>query len=574
MNDRDERREVNDDYLRKALAWLELLLRRLAERKGVEGLPPPSPVLAELNGPDAPDDLDARVERLSDLTDELTGRLDLSPFEAEVLLLCVAIELEAVISDLCALVQPHEPRRNPTFALAMALFDDADSSAFAPGSPLRRWRLVEINQPGAQPLITSALRADERVVNFALGLEPLDDRLVAWVRRVDLPPHLQRLPHSQGLVLTAIRRQLQLAHRASAMPLIQLVGPDSMSKQAVAWRGAESVGYELDRIAAEDLPTHPSELETFGLLWRRECRLRRRALYLDADEVDPTRAGDGPAHPALRFIAATTGLVFLASREPWPRLGRTGLTLDVAKPTAAEQKALWSYALGDNPGDAPSALSGQFDLNTASIWAVVHSVRSEGEPEWRSTTDRLWDACRAASRARLDALAEHLSTTTTLRDLILPKDIKRKLRQVADQVGLRDVVFEDWGLARRMSRGIDLSVLFAGESGTGKTMAAEALANRLRLDLFRIDLSAVVSKYIGETEKNLRRVFDAAEGGGAILFFDEADALFGKRSEVKDSHDRYSNIEINYLLQRMESYRGLAILATNVRYPIAKARGL
>jgi SpoVK/Ycf46/Vps4 family AAA+-type ATPase len=145
------------------------------------------------------------------------------------------------------------------------------------------------------------------------------------------------------------------------------------------------------------------------------------------------------------------------------------------------------------------------------------------------------------------------------------------LRQIADQVGQRSKVYETWGFRRKMNRGLGISALFAGESGTGKTMAAEVIANDLHLNLYRIDLSAVVSKYIGETEKNLRKLFDAAEDGGAILFFDEADAIFGKRSEVKDSHDRYANIEINYLLQRMESYRGLAILATNMKSALDSA---
>ena len=178
---------------------------------------------------------------------------------------------------------------------------------------------------------------------------------------------------------------------------------------------------------------------------------------------------------------------------------------------------------------------------------------------------RLWDACRAWTRTRLDALAQRLDPRATWDDLVLPDVERITLQQVADQVRRRGTVYDAWGFRRRMARGLGISVLFAGESGTGKTMAAEVLAHDLRLDLYRIDLSAVVSKYIGETEKNLRRLFDAAEHGGAILFFDEADALFGKRSEVKDSHDRYANIEISYLLQRMESYRGLAILATNMK---------
>jgi SpoVK/Ycf46/Vps4 family AAA+-type ATPase len=165
----------------------------------------------------------------------------------------------------------------------------------------------------------------------------------------------------------------------------------------------------------------------------------------------------------------------------------------------------------------------------------------------------------------MDSLAQRIEPRATLDDLVLPPDQMDLLSRIADQVRRRSTVYEEWGFASRTDRGLGISALFSGDSGTGKTMAAEALAHRLRLNLYRIDLSAVVSKYIGETEENLRKLFDAAEDGGAILFFDEADALFGKRSEVKDSHDRYANIEINYLLQRLESYRGLGILATNMK---------
>jgi SpoVK/Ycf46/Vps4 family AAA+-type ATPase len=156
-------------------------------------------------------------------------------------------------------------------------------------------------------------------------------------------------------------------------------------------------------------------------------------------------------------------------------------------------------------------------------------------------------------------------------DLVLPDKEKNILRAIAAQVRQRVKVYEQWGFANKGQRGLGISVLFAGASGTGKTLAAEVLANELHLDLYRIDLSSVVSKYIGETEKNLRRIFDAAEQGGAILLFDEADALFGKRSEVKDSHDRYANMEVAYLLQRMEAYRGLAILTSNLKNSLDQA---
>ncbi|MGB7950896.1 MAG: ATP-binding protein, partial [Candidatus Binatia bacterium] len=179
--------------------------------------------------------------------------------------------------------------------------------------------------------------------------------------------------------------------------------------------------------------------------------------------------------------------------------------------------------------------------------------------------DLLWRTCRDASRARLDDLAQRIEPAADWDDLILPEAQKVALRQIAAHAKHRLTVYQHWGFAAKGARGLGISALFAGESGTGKTMAAEVLASQLHLDLYRIDLASVVSKYIGDTEKNLRRVFDAAEDSGAILLFDEADALFGKRSEVRDSHDRYANIEVSYLLQRMEAYRGLAILTTNMK---------
>ncbi len=185
--------------------------------------------------------------------------------------------------------------------------------------------------------------------------------------------------------------------------------------------------------------------------------------------------------------------------------------------------------------------------------------------------EHLWHACLSYARPKLEELAQPIRTQVTWDDLVLPDKEKQILQTITAQVRQRAKVYEKWGFANKGQRGLGISVLFAGSSGTGKTLAAEMLANELHLDLYRIDLSSVVSKYIGETEKNLRRIFDAAEMGGAILLFDEADALFGKRSEVKDSHDRYANMEVAYLLQRMESYRGLAILTSNLKNSLDQA---
>jgi SpoVK/Ycf46/Vps4 family AAA+-type ATPase len=214
----------------------------------------------------------------------------------------------------------------------------------------------------------------------------------------------------------------------------------------------------------------------------------------------------------------------------------------------------------------------QFRLSAGTIAAIANSAtaatRRYGPASLGGT---LWEQCRALSRPQLDMLAERIEPRADWNDIVLPFAQLSVLHMLADQARNRMIVYERWGFAGRGRRGLGISALFSGQSGTGKTLAAEVLASELNLDLYRIDLSAIVSKFIGETEKNLKRVFDAAEQGGVVLLFDEADALFGKRSEVKDSHDRYANIEVSYLLQRMESYQGVAILTTNARSALDRA---
>jgi SpoVK/Ycf46/Vps4 family AAA+-type ATPase len=235
---------------------------------------------------------------------------------------------------------------------------------------------------------------------------------------------------------------------------------------------------------------------------------------------------------------------------------------------------LCNAALGPSSGTGNGHLErlvSQFNLGPADIQSIcaIGVNRVTGQSQEVEAT--LWETCRSQLRMRLDNLAQLIEPAATWDDLVLPAPQTETLRQMASHVRQRMKVHEQWGFAAKSPRGLGISALFAGPSGVGKTMAAEVLANALKLDLCRIDLSQVVSKYIGETEKNLRRVFDAAEEGGAILLFDEADALFGKRSEVKDSHDRYANIEVSYLLQRMENYRGLAILTTNQKHALDTA---
>jgi len=315
----------------------------------------------------------------------------------------------------------------------------------------------------------------------------------------------------------------------------------------------------------ENIPAHAGEFESFVRLWEREAALTSSALYVGAEAID--RADARAIVQVSRLLDHTIGPLLVSTRDRWRPLRRAMRTFEVRKPSAEEQCEIWQGLLSEAArsinGHVRNLVS-QFNFNVPAIrTAVQEALASDAAGEALAT--ELWDASRSQARPRLEDLAQRIEPMATWDDLVLPEAEKSLLCEITAHVAHRATVYEAWGFGAVSSRGLGISALFSGASGTGKTMAAEVLANALRLDLYRIDLSSVVSKYIGETEKNLRRVFDAAEDGGAILFFDEADALFGKRSEVKDSHDRYANIEINYLLQRMESYRGLAVLATNMK---------
>jgi hypothetical protein len=603
MTDAAAWQQTNDDYLSASLAWLRLRLERLVSQE-----PAPAATWARLpdfhppslwdrllgrgtSGPIAarpallPPVAASTVSRAITEAGEARGRLaaadtppaleilarrfGLSPFERDVLLLAIGVELDTRIGALCARGQDDPSRPHPTLALAMALFDDPTWDVLSPERPLRYWRLIEIGQSGVQPLLASSFRADERALHFAKGLNYLDDRLATLVTSLDGPAMPPMTASQEAAVDDAITRFEQRPGRA-APTLIQLVGSDRLSKEVVARTIAARLGLHAYRLPAELLPTSAQELESLIRLWQRETMLLPLALYLEQRENDA--GGEHGSGAVARFVSRLDRVCLLDTRDLRSDLVGDTVILDIRKPTPAEQRGLWAAALGPVAGANPDQLSAQFDLSAAMIDQVVRAADVDSaESSPAPLAARLWTECLARTRPRLDLLAQRIDALATWDDLVLPPAETTLLRHIVAQVAQRSRVYEDWGFARKMNRGLGISGLFAGESGTGKTMAAEVIANDLGLHLYRIDLSALVSKYIGETEKNVRKCFDAAEDGGAILFFDEADAIFGKRSEVKDSHDRYANIEINYLLQRMEAFRGLAILATNMKSALDQA---
>ncbi len=569
MTDLETWQVKNSNYLTVANDWLRLRLQRLI---------PDSTVTEEEVATAEAVMLKAEVIEPPPALIELSSILGLTRFEQSLLFFCAAMELDTEITSFCAQLQ-GETQRYPTFSLALGLFDNPVWDVVSSERPLRYWRLLEIHQAGVQPLTVSPLKADERIVNYLKGLNYLDDRLMSLLAPLRLPAIATEgergLAPSQQLVVAAIAHQLHAVPQSQHLPLIQLLGRDLASKQGVAVAVADQFDLPLYRMRMERLPTHGSDLETIIRLWQREMQLFPVALYLDGQGIEASNSEKNSAAALDTFLDSVHGLIFLDVREQSAQLEQPTLSFEVAKPTPVEQWEEWKQLFGRSPNHNAALLSSQFNLNLTDIQSIAATVQGEMAQEEQPAVklngksgllgDRLWDACLVRTRPRLDALAQRLETKATWEDIVLPPEETSLLRQIADQVRHRSTVYDEWGFRDRMNRGLGINALFAGESGTGKTMAAEVIANDLRLNLYRIDLSAVVSKYIGETEKNLRRLFDAAEDGGAILFFDEADALFGKRSEVKDSHDHYANIEVNYLLQRIEAYRGLAILATNLK---------
>jgi hypothetical protein len=482
----------------------------------------------------------------------------LTAFEKSLLLLCAGVELVPDLPALCAAAHGDPRLCFATFGLAIAAFADAEWNAFTPSSTLRRWRLIEVG--GGERLTSCPLRTDERILQYLLGVSYLDERLFGIVEPC---PAAARLSPSQKRIAEQIARAWS-KNAELEPPLIQLCGSDSMAKRSIAVNVAAVLGMNLREVRAADLPTTPTERDAFARLWEREALLSDCALLID-EEDSSGEASRG----LLPFVESTHAFLLVMAREPLRSSRRRIIRLEIERPSAFEQRAFWEETLGPTAEQLNGHLDQvvtQFDLSLESI----SSARDEALQNWQAGNNEdlgsvIWQACRRLARPRLDDLAQRISPAATWKDLVLPPTHLEVLRSIATHVRWRALVYDSWGFARKGLRGLGISALFSGASGTGKTMAAEVVANELALDLYRIDLSAVVSKYIGETERNLRRVFDAAEEGGAILLFDEADALFGKRSEVKDSHDRYANIEVSYLLQRIEAYRGLAILTSNLK---------
>lgn len=503
--------------------------------------------------------------------EKLATILGLTSFEKDLLLMCAAFELDTGWEKFLSSGTKVEEVFQPCFGLGLNKLPGAHWSAVSTASPLRHWNLIET--AGMQSVTRGNIRIEEHILHYITGISGLHETL----SQITAPflNHPELVP-SQVKIARNILKTIMADYTPGLIPVIELSGMERLDKLEIAAYTVSMLGSSLYSMSAYAIPVNSKELTELARLWSREAALNNYALFFDTSNIDVNDKQRLQA--VIRFIENIHGVVFLNADTWTPELQRNKIAFDTAKPTTGEQLELWETLLGkneDQPCGYLEKIVSQFDLGSGVIRKVAAEVAALPADEKESPTvvneENIWKACCRYTRPQVDELAQRIEPVATWDDIVLPEFQKTILKEIASQVKLRNKVYDQWGFGKKSKRGLGISALFAGESGTGKTMASEVLANELNLDLYKIDLSKVVNKYIGETEKNLKRIFDAAEGGGAILLFDEADALFGKRSDVKDSHDRYSNIEVSYLLQRMEAYRGLAILTTNMKSAVDKA---
>ncbi|MEO8338179.1 MAG: AAA family ATPase [Nitrospirota bacterium] len=511
----------------------------------------------------------------------------LSNMQAATILITIAPDIDLRYERMYAYLQDDVSKKRPTVDLVLNMLcatvqeKVACRFEFGPDGPLVKHRLIQIAHEPHQSLLACPLQVDAQIIRLVLEGSGLDSRLQPYCQLrhpiitfddIMLPPATKQ----------ALKTMVADARRAQRPLPLYLQGLPGSGQEQVAEALATHLGVVLLTANIEGARHHSLGFgEALRLIFR-EAWLEDAVLYCSG--IDALQSEDkGDEWPTfLNALAKDGGRTVLAGQKPWNSQGAspTGvITIDCHCPSVTERRECWDREITQAGGsfDETDAakLAERFRLTPPQIQEAVASAGNQ--VRWRAALTpqgghsqspiltELFTAARAQCGYDLTHLARRITPRYTWPDIVLSADAKAQLHELCHTVAHRHRVLSEWGFGQKLSLGKGVNALFAGPSGTGKTMAAEVVANELGLDLYKIDLSCVVSKYIGETEKNLDKIFRAAQNSNGILFFDEADALFGKRSEVRDSHDRYANLEISYLLQKMEEYEGMAILTTNLR---------
>lgn len=537
-----------------------------------------------------------RLQTLSEL-------FGLNPFEVDVLLIGLAPELDLKYEKIYSYLQNDVTRKRPGVDLALKLLCPTIEAKiktrayFSRESPLVKNHLIYLegketgeNSEGQQSLLSASIKVDERIINFLLEFDEPDLRIRDFSYIMETKRSFEALILPEDLK-SRLKDSVNW-HIRNEIPLkFFFEGPDGSGKKITAEAACREMGANL--LIVDSKALLENRFSGILTLVLRESLLQDSALYLEnfdsllankAAEIKETGTKEVgiaeteiPLKNLLHDLRDFPKNVFLAGNgfsELKKDLINSGfLPFSFPSPPYLLRKKLWEACL---EGDCILAkdtdlkeLASKFRFTGGQIKNAVSTAReiarSRNPDVPVLSAEILYESCKARSNQRLSGLAMKINPHYNWEDIVLPKDTLEQLREVCGFVKYRGTVYSDWGFEKKLSLGKGLNVLFSGPSGTGKTMAAEILACEVQLDLYKIDLSSIVSKYIGETEKNLNKIFKEAEMSNAILFFDEADALFGKRSEVKDAHDRYANIETAYLLQKMEEHEGTVILASNFR---------
>lgn len=535
------------------------------------------------------DEVDEISPGVSSMLDHLCRLFNLSLFDRQLLVLCVGVELDAELPALCAEIsqQPY-----PSLGLALAVFG-GHCSALAPDSPLRYYQLVE-QQQDHHSFVKRSLTASQWVLFYLTAAPGIDPLLMDCLRPVSvLAPLLESHQQSAAQLRRSWRHQRLRQSRpgpgdtASVAQLVAATGDDYRQVAALAAAADDRIAYELNLY---HLPLRNGELGYFRRVLERELLAQQCLLIVDCQRLYTGAEPEIDIYPLRswldRLLRDLPACCVLAGRQPVSLPSVSVQCQHLPALSQTEQVQLWRHCLlpdaepqqgkpqnGESvaevmPGltTALQGLSTQFNLTSQQVRTIACCAEQTASDDPQALVQSLWQHSREQCRQPLQGLAQVIAPgAVDWDDLVLPAPEKNTLQAILAQVNQRQRVYRHWGFAKQVPYGLGISALFVGSSGTGKTMAARIIASRLQLDLYHVDLSSVVDKYIGETEKNLDKIFQAAENSGAVLLFDEADALFGKRSKVQDARDRYANMGISFLLQRMESYSGLSILTTNLR---------
>ena len=504
----------------------------------------------------------------------------LNDLDAASIAICMAADLDRDLRFAFARLRGEPQSGRPDLSVLQALLCDSFDeritlqSRFAWDAPLFRYRLLQPLEAATRapdPLRTSALSVDPQILRTLCYGEWLDPRLARYCRLYTEAP----AEAAAAIDLQPLANVVAAALAEREPLLLSFLGQTGSGRRSTAQHLAIGAGAKL-LVADLNYAYHLGEFVELTTPLLREAWLQGAWLYLEGvDALLETAAPE--VQRFLDDLADDGGICIIASQHALAFANRRPLTPLNVEFDAASPAQAWRDALHNDDADAGDIemLAGRYRLPTARIHAAgVYAARLARLQRGPLATPELDDLIRAArlqGPSGLSKLARKIEPIHRWEHLVLPVDAQRQLREICARVEHATRVFKDWGFGPRMSLGKGTSALFVGASGTGKTMAAEVIAADLGLDLYKIDLATVVSKYIGETEKNLDRVFEAARYTNAVLLFDEADALFGKRSEVRDAHDRYANLEVAYLLQKMEEYEGLSVLSTNLKQNLDNA---